>query len=38
MDFEILVLLTLISTHLLAFWVGWVLREPDRQEGRRHLS
>jgi hypothetical protein len=34
MDVDILVLLALISTHLVAFWIGWVLRESHQHDGR----
>lgn len=32
MDFEIFILLVLLSTHLLAFWTGWVVRDAHRGE------
>jgi hypothetical protein len=38
MDFEIFILLVLLSTHLLAFWTGWVLRDAHRGEGSRRAG
>ncbi len=35
MDFEIFILLVLMSTHLLAFWTGWALHEANRRHGNR---
>lgn len=32
MDFEIFILLVLISTHLLAFWTGWAIRDVNNRE------
>jgi hypothetical protein len=34
MDFEILILLVLLTTHLLAFATGWTLRHIDLRSGR----
>lgn len=33
MDFEILILLVLISTHLVAFGSGWALRQINLRAG-----
>ena len=33
-DFEIFILLVLLSTHLLAFAGGWVLRHIDLRQSR----
>ncbi len=38
MDFESLVLLILMSTHLLAFGMGWGLRDVARRERRRSIG
>jgi len=35
MDFEIFILLVLLSTHLLAFWTGWSLRDVNSREPGR---
>jgi hypothetical protein len=32
MDFEIFILLVLLSTHLLAFWIGWSIRDLHARE------
>jgi len=32
MDIEIFILLVLISTHLLAFWTGWAIRDLNHRE------
>jgi hypothetical protein len=31
MDVEILILLILLSTHLVSFWIGWTLRDVERR-------
>ncbi len=33
-DFDILILLVLLTTHLLAFAGGWILREIDLRQSR----
>ena len=35
MDFEIFILLVLMSTHLLAFWIGWTIRDINHRESER---
>ena len=37
MDFEVLIMLVLVSTHLVAFGTGWALRQRElrRTHGRR---
>jgi hypothetical protein len=32
MDFDIFILLVLLSTHLLAFWTGWAIRDVNHRE------
>lgn len=32
MDFEIFILLVLLTTHLLAFWTGWSVRDLNHRE------
>jgi hypothetical protein len=34
MDFDILILLVLVSTHLLAFGTGWALRHVNLRDSR----
>jgi hypothetical protein len=31
MDFEIFILLVLLSTHLISFWIGWTMRDAERR-------
>jgi len=31
MDFEVFILLVLLSSHLLSFWIGWVLRDSQQR-------
>lgn len=38
MDFEIFILLVLMSTHLLAFWIGWTIRDFHHRENDRANS
>lgn len=38
MDIDILVLLALISTHLVAFWIGWTWRETHQRSGHGTIS
>ena len=38
MDFDIFILLVLISTHLIAFWIGWTLRDANGRQGHQHLG